>query len=205
MIPRLKVSTPMQCPCTFICCTQPSCPSSSPEPAADHTARKVSRDSRSIHSIRSKAASLAELVASRKSKRIRDGEDERNNCQRVSLTYSTIPLPTLQLTNQRQPNELEPNQRKDGQDNPEHRLRIQSQPKEALVCRILLPALWIRRLKHPAPITRGAINLVPPAQSDQAPSSNVLEVVEVDGEEQDGDDEDEDEVGGEELQAKEVD
>jgi hypothetical protein len=147
---------------------------------------------------------MAELVASRKSKRIRDGEDERNNCQPVSLAYSAIPVPTLQLTNQRQPNELEPNQRKDGQDNPEHRLCIQGQPEEALVCCILLPALWVRRLKHPAPIARGAVHLVPPAQSDQAPSSDVLEVVEVDGEEQDGDDEDEDKVGGEELQAEEV-
>jgi hypothetical protein len=109
------------------------------------------------------------------------------------------------LTNQRQPNEFQPNQRKHGQHNPQYRLYIERHPKEAFVCRILLPRLWIRALKHPAPITRGAIDFVPPAQANKAPARNVLEIVEIDSEQEDRDDEDEDKVRREELQAKEVD
>ena len=39
------------------------------------------------------------------------------------------------------------------------------------------------------------VDLVPPSQAYEAAASDVLEVVEVGGEQQDGDDEDEDEVG----------
>ena len=39
------------------------------------------------------------------------------------------------------------------------------------------------------------VDLVPPAQAYEAAAGDVLEVVEVGGEQQDGDDEDEDEVG----------
>jgi len=42
------------------------------------------------------------------------------------------------------------------------------------------------------------VDLVPPAQADEPAARDVLEVVEVGGQQQDGDDEDEDEVGGEE-------
>jgi hypothetical protein len=177
--------------------------SSSPEPAAHKAARNISCQTRSIHGIRSKATRLAELVASRKGKRIRNSKDERNHCRHISFAYTVMFPLTLQRTDQRQPNRLQ--QREKGQHNPQHRLHIQRHPEEALVRHILLPALGIRRLKNPAPVARCAVHLVPPAQSDQAPSGNVLEVVEVDGEEQDRDDEDEDEVAGEELQAKEVD
>lgn len=41
-------------------------------------------------------------------------------------------------------------------------------------------------------VTGGSVDLVPPAQSDQPTASDVLEVVEVDGEEEEGEDEDED-------------
>jgi len=109
------------------------------------------------------------------------------------------------LTNQRQPNKLKPNQRKHRQHHPQHGLHIQRHPKEALVRRILLPAFRVRGFKHPAPVARRAVDLVPPAQTDEPSACDVLEVVEVDGEEQDGYDEDEDEVGGEELEAEEVD
>lgn len=46
------------------------------EPAADHTARKVPRQTRPIHGVRRKAGCLAEFVASREGERIRDGENE---------------------------------------------------------------------------------------------------------------------------------
>lgn len=46
------------------------------------------------------------------------------------------------------------------------------------------------------------VDFVPPAQSDESPTGDVFEVVEVAGEEEDGDDEDEDEVGGEEEAEK---
>ena len=101
-------------------------------------------------------------------------------------------------TNKRQPDKLQADQRNNSQQHPQHGLRIQREPKEALVRRIDLPGtcLWIQTLKHPATIARVGVDLVPPAQPDKAAARNVLEVVKVHGEQQDGDDEDEDEVGG---------
>lgn len=123
----------------------------------------------------------------------------------------TLPIPSkekknrTQLTDKRQPNRLQTNHRNHSKHNPQHGLGIQRKPKEALIRRIDVARLRVRALKDPAPVARRAVDFVPPAQADEAPARNVLEVVEVDCEQQDGDDEDEDEVGGEELQAEEVD
>lgn len=178
---------------------------SSSEPVADHATCKIPRKPRTVQRIRSKATSLAELIASREGKRVRDCEDERNDCRMLAFQFtgltflnlaqpSTAHLYPIQvakplflcpqeknaLTDQRQPNKLQPNQRKHRQHNPQHRLHIQRHPKEPSIRRILLPGLWIRALKHPAPVTRCAVDLVPPAQPDEAPPGDVLEVVEVD-------------------------
>lgn len=53
-------------------------------------------------------------------------------------------------------------------------------------------------------VARGRVDLVPPAQADEAATRNVLEVVKVGGEEENRDDEDHDQVVDEEH-AKEVD
>jgi hypothetical protein len=63
----------------------PLFPALSSEPATDHAARKISRKPRSIQRIRSKATSLAKLVASRESKGIRNRKDERNDCMVLAL------------------------------------------------------------------------------------------------------------------------
>ncbi|KFY05729.1 hypothetical protein V492_08333 [Pseudogymnoascus sp. VKM F-4246] len=109
-----------------------------------------------------------------------------------------------QLTNKRQPNKLKPHHRQHRQRHPKTRLRIHSQPKKPTIRRIHHLRRRIRTLKHPLAIPRRHINFVPPPQTDETPPSDVLEVVEVGGEEEDGDDEDEHEVGGEE-EAEEVD
>lgn len=54
-------------------------------------------------------------------------------------------------------------------------------------------------------IPRRGIDLVPPAEPDEPAAGDVLEVVEVGGEDEHGDDEDEDEARGEEPEAEEVD
>ena len=109
-------------------------------------------------------------------------------------------------TNKRQPNKLQADERHNRQQHPQHRLRIQREPKEALIRRIdLAPRFRIQTLKHPAPVSRVGVDFIPPAEADEAAASNVLEVVEVHCKEQDGDDEDHDEVCGEEAEAKEVD
>ena len=54
------------------------------------------------------------------------------------------------------------------------------------------------RLKHPVRVARRGVDFVPPAQPDEAAAGDVLEVVEVQGEEEQRDDEDEDEVADEE-------
>ncbi|KAK3208580.1 hypothetical protein GRF29_77g1131578 [Pseudopithomyces chartarum] len=146
----------------------------------------IPRQPRAIHGARCKARRMAELVAAGPS----------------SLAcHTNSPSP---LTNQRQPDELEAHQGHDGEQDPQHGLGIQGNPEEALVGRILVPAALLGALKHPAAVARRGVDLVPPAQSDEAAAGDVLEVVEVGGQQEDGDDEDEDEVGGEEAQAEEV-
>lgn len=120
-------------------------------------------------------------------------------------TFSTGHFEHKELTHERQPDELEADERNDRQQNPQHGLRVQRDPEEALVRRVDVADRGIRTLKDPAAVARGGVNLVPPAQADEAAARNVLEVVEVRGEQEDGDDEDEDEVGGEEAQTEEVD
>lgn len=171
---------------------------------------------------------MAEFIAARVGKSVCEGENEGDGYISLSLAsifqphqqscsneYVTLfipnqPFPPLnqeeeeQLTNKRQPDKLKANQRYNREQDPQHRLRIQRDPKEAFICSIDFPLGGIRALKHPSTVARRAVNLVPPPQPDQAPSRDVLEVVEVGGEEEDGYDEDEDEVGGEEAEAEEV-
>lgn len=52
----------------------------------------------------------------------------------------------------------------------------------------------ILTLEDPMALPRGRVYLVPPPQPDQSPACDVLQVIEVGGEEKHGDDEDEDAV-----------
>ena len=97
-------------------------------------------------------------------------------------------------TNQDQPNELHLQHCHQPQCNPEQRLDIHRQPKEATVRSIDNLDGWIGRLKDPLRGTGLGVYFVPPAKSDEAAAGNVLEVIKVRGEEEDGDDEAEDEV-----------
>ena len=102
------------------------------------------------------------------------------------------------LTNKRQPKRRqldEANQLDDCDDakqDPQRGLRVQRNPEESLVGRVDLPRLRVRRLKHPFRVSCGRVDFVPPAQTHQPSARDVLEVVEVNGEEDDRDDEDED-------------
>lgn len=62
-------------------------------------------------------------------------------------------LSLLQHTDQRQPDELEPDNSDNGQSSPECRLRIECDPEEALVRRSDYFSAWLiglrRTLKHP--------------------------------------------------------
>ena len=122
----------------------------------------------------------------------------------LALVHDNLPSGGFGLTNKRQPNKLQTDQRQNCKQNPQHGLRIQRNPEEALVRRIHLPRLRVRRLKHPPPVARLRVDFVPPAQPDESAAGNVLQIVEVDGEQQDGDDEDHDKVGGQEAQAEDV-
>jgi hypothetical protein len=119
------------------------------------------------------------------------------------VIFNALPC-AHELTNQSQPNKLQPNQGENGQHYPQHRLDIKCHPKETFVRSILLPSLWVCRFEDPASIPRGTVDFVPPAQANEASTGDVFEVVEVNGEQEDRDDEDEDEVAREELQAKKV-
>lgn len=155
------------------------------------------------------SACLAELVASRERECVGDSEDKGNDCSHVSIINPRrLPRPCAQLTDQRQPDELEFDNCNNGQSHPECRLRIQREPEEPLVRRADQLSAWLiglrRALEDPVRVARGSVNLVPPSQSYKSSASDVFEVVEVGCEQQDGDDEDEDEVLGEQ-EAEEVD
>lgn len=95
-------------------------------------------------------------------------------------------------TDERQPQELEADNGEDGQEDPEDGLDVQAEPEEARVGGVDDLGSRLAALKHPLGVARGRVDLVPPAEADEAAARNVLEVVKVGGEEEDGDDEDHD-------------
>jgi hypothetical protein len=148
--------------------------------------------------------SLAKLITPGERNGIRNRENQGNHCTPISLTISS-PYPSnlreIQLTNKRQPKQRQlhkTNQLDNGhnpQEDPQCRLRIQRQPKESLIRRIDLARVGVRALENPFRVSGCGIDFVPPAEPDEAPPGDVLEVVEVDREEDYGDDEDQD-AGG---------
>jgi hypothetical protein len=98
-------------------------------------------------------------------------------------------------TDNHQPNHAnQPHNRQDRQSDPQRRHHVHGEPEEALVRRVDGPRVGVRRLKYPVAVAGVGVDLVPPPQTDEAASSDVLEVVEVDGEEDEGEDENEDAV-----------
>ncbi|RDW67836.1 hypothetical protein BP6252_09232 [Coleophoma cylindrospora] len=110
----------------------------------------------------------------------------------VSRFLFRSPRLARELTNKRQPNKHELHQGQDRQADPEQRLRVEGEPEEARVGRVDDLSRRVRGFKDPVRVTGLGIDFVPPAQAHEPPAGDVLEVVEVDGEEEDGDDEDED-------------
>lgn len=99
------------------------------------------------------------------------------------------------LTHERQPNEHKPHQGQNRQRDPEQGLDVVGQPEEAAVGGVDLLGAGLAALEHPLGVARRRVHLVPPAQAHEAPAGDVLEVIEVGGEEEDRDDEDEDSGG----------
>lgn len=93
------------------------------------------------------------------------------------------------LTHKRQPNKFELDDGDNSEGDPEKRLAVHSQPEEALVGRVDGARVRIMRFVDPVGIARVAVDLVPPSQSHESSSGNVLEVVEVRREKEDGNDE----------------
>lgn len=110
------------------------------------------------------------------------------------------------LTNQCQPDRLQFSDGYDCQSHPQRRLAVECQPKESLVrCTNQSSARLIGlrcTLEDPVGVACLTIYFIPPAKTDQAPSSYILQVIEVGCEEQDSDDEDEDEVFGKQEAAE---
>lgn len=104
-------------------------------------------------------------------------------------------------TDQTQPNWiLKPYNSKNSQPNPQPWLRVQRQPKEALIGQILRTgttgvAAAVLGLEDPVRIARHRVDFIPPPQSHQTPAGDIFEVVEVDREEEDCEDEDKDACG----------
>lgn len=101
-------------------------------------------------------------------------------------------------TNCNQPNQvLQPDNGQNGQAYPQRRHDVHAQPEEAFVGLVIVAGALGRGLEDPVTVARRGVDFIPPSQSDQAPAGDVLEVVEVDGQEEQGQDEDEDEVADE--------
>ena len=97
-----------------------------------------------------------------------------------------------QHTHKRHPRKLKAHNGQDGKQHPQGGLGVERNPEEAAVGRVDHLGARLGALKDPLGVARGRVDLVPPAEADEAPPGNVLEVVEVGGEEEDGDDEDHD-------------
>lgn len=91
-------------------------PSAPREKVAHHPARKVPRQTRSIHGIRRETGSMAELVAPGVRKRIRERQNKRDGC-----VVSVLPRPHVLIsthTNEREPDELKAHQRHNSKQDP---------------------------------------------------------------------------------------
>lgn len=110
----------------------------------------------------------------------------------LALTYMYLENSFRKLTNKGQPSELELCHGQDSHGNPQRGLDVHGEPEEATIRSVDDLGSRLAALKHPLRFAGGRIDLVPPAQTNQATASNVLEVVKVGREEQDGDDEDHD-------------
>jgi antitoxin (DNA-binding transcriptional repressor) of toxin-antitoxin stability system len=109
-----------------------------------------------------------------------------------------------QLTDKRQPLEPDIDDGDEGEGEPQRGLRVQRQPEEAGVGRVDDLGAGLAALEDPLAVARREVDLVPPPQPYEPAPCDVLEVVEVGGEQQDRDDEDEHQVLGEEH-AEEID
>lgn len=101
-------------------------------------------------------------------------------------------------TNQTQPDKLKAEDSHETQGDPAHRLRVQRKPEEAFVRGVDLSSIWVCTLENPVAVAGLGIDFVPPAQADEASSSDVFQVVKVYCQQDDGDNKDEDIVAGEE-------
>ena len=124
-------------------------------------------------------------------------------------SIQTNPGFLCRLTNKRKPDELQLDQRHNRQRHPQRRLRVQRQPEEPLVRRVHeFPARLVRlrrALEYPVRVARLRVDFVPPSEAYETSPRDVLEVVEVGGEEEHGDDEVEHEGAAEDDAAEEVD
>jgi hypothetical protein len=126
------------------------------EETSKHSATTIARKTTGREGTGCDIRSLAELVATRKGKGIRNSQHDGNNCSQTTLAKN-IPLSTFSIskqhTNQTQPDKMQSENGNNTQSHPTNRLRIQRQPKESFVCSIYLSSLWICRLKDPVPIS----------------------------------------------------
>lgn len=138
------------------------------EKARDHSTTNVSCQRRRVEARLKHAACLAKLVTSRESESVRDGKGKSNSCDPVSA-HSSRHLTTRngQHTDQRQPKEMDSDNRDNGQSHPKTWLRVQCEPKETLVGRsdhFSTRLIGLRSaLKHPMRIAAGGIDFVPPS------------------------------------------
>lgn len=108
------------------------------------------------------------------------------------MKLSGASIGRIKRTDERQPHKGQRHKRQDGHDDPEHGLQVQGEPEEAAVGGVDHLCAGLAALKHPLRVSRLGVDLVPPPETDEAAARNVLDVVEVGGEEEDGDDEDHD-------------
>lgn len=142
------------------------------EQAPDHVTgdapSEITRVQRATREIRR----LAKLIAAGESEGVRDGEDKGDG-------------------DERQPHEVERGDSQDGEGDPEDGLRVHGEPEEAGVGGIDDLGAGLAALEDPLAVAGRGVDLVPPPQAHEAAAGDVLEVVEVGGQQEDRDDEDE--------------
>lgn len=127
--------------------------------------------------------------------KLRHGEGLENKARASAAALRREYSVGTTRTDEGQPQELQAHQGQDGHGDPEDGLDVEGEPEEARVGRVDDARARVATLKDPLRVARLRVHLVPPAQADEAPPGNILEVVEVGGQEEDGDDEDHDPGG----------
>lgn len=165
-------------------------PNLSEEPAQQATC-KIIHNSTAKRPV-GKSRCLTELVAAGKCHRVGNGQNKGDAWMifisiKILQSYLDRRGHWAQgtLTNETQPDDAnQSHDSQNGQSHPQSRGQIQAQPEEPLVCGSDCSDVGVGGFEDPVRVAGGCVDFIPPPKTNKSTPSNVLEVIEVGGEEE---------------------